>query len=140
MYCTKKAFLILNSMVDSLEYRGFIVNKGRESCILFKKFLSWIVRYFIFFYPLNPKSDQHLFSLHNNIAESFIKIMRIREMITKLRNFHYKKIKFLLISTREIVEKWVRGICTLMFRCKGFTDCSSKSQTSFSSKTHLEFI
>ena len=32
--------------------------------------------------PLNPKRDQHLFSPNNNTAESFIKIMRKKEMIT----------------------------------------------------------
>ena len=37
--------------------------------------------------PKNPNSDQHVISLDSNTAESFIKIMRIKEMITKLRNF-----------------------------------------------------
>ena len=35
--------------------------------------------------PLNPKSDQNLISPYSNIAESFTKIMRIKEMIAKLR-------------------------------------------------------
>ena len=42
MCCTIKKF----PMVVCLEYRGvggFIVNKGRESCIPFEKFLYWIV-------------------------------------------------------------------------------------------------
>ena len=32
--------------------------------------------------PLNPKRDQNLISPYSNTAESFIKIMRIKEMIT----------------------------------------------------------
>ena len=53
MYCTIKKF----PMVVCLEYKGeegvFIVNKGRESCIPFEKFLYWIVAkgtLFFFFY------------------------------------------------------------------------------------------
>ena len=41
------------------------------------------------FNPLNPGSDQYLISPYNNTAESFIKIMRIRQMITNLRSFDY---------------------------------------------------
>ena len=36
---------------------------------------------------LNPVSDQHLISPNNNTSESFVKIMRIKEMITNLRSF-----------------------------------------------------
>ena len=36
--------------------------------------------------PLNPKSDQHLTSPYSNTAESFTKLMRIKEMITNLRS------------------------------------------------------
>ena len=44
----------------------FIVNKGRESCIPFEKFLYWIVaKGTLFFLPLNPQSDQHLSSSPN---------------------------------------------------------------------------
>ena len=53
-----------------------------------------IYRYSVVFYvdicvfnPLNPGSDQYLISPYNNTAESFIKIMRIRQMITNLRSF-----------------------------------------------------
>ena len=35
----------------------------------------------LFFNYLNPESDQHLNSPYSNTAESFIKIMRIKEMI-----------------------------------------------------------
>ena len=38
--------------------------------------------------PLNPESDQHLISPYSNLAESFIKVMRIKEMITTQRSFH----------------------------------------------------
>ena len=34
---------------------------------------------------LDPKSDQHLISLFSNSAESFIKFIRIKEMITYLK-------------------------------------------------------
>ena len=33
--------------------------------------------------PVIPKSDQHLLSPHNIMPESHIKVMRIKEMITK---------------------------------------------------------
>ena len=39
------------------------------------------------FSSLNPGSDQHLVSPNNNTDESFIKIMRIRQMIINLRTF-----------------------------------------------------
>ena len=37
--------------------------------------------------PINTKSDQHLISPYSDTAESLIKIIRIKEMITNLRNF-----------------------------------------------------
>ena len=37
--------------------------------------------------PLNPESDQHLISPYSNISESFIKIMRTKEMIATWRVF-----------------------------------------------------
>ena len=40
--------------------------------------------------PLNPKSDQHVISPYSNTAESFIKIMKIEELITNLRSFDLK--------------------------------------------------
>ena len=39
--------------------------------------------------PLNPKSDQNIISPYCNPAESFIKIVRIKEMIANLRGFYY---------------------------------------------------
>ena len=36
--------------------------------------------------PLNPKSDQHLISPYDNIAESFIVILRKEEVIANLRS------------------------------------------------------
>ena len=35
----------------------------------------------------NPESDQRVISPHNNTAELFMKIMRIREMVTNLKRF-----------------------------------------------------
>ena len=34
--------------------------------------------------PLNPESDQYLISPYNNTAKSFIKIIRIKEIISRL--------------------------------------------------------
>ena len=36
---------------------------------------------------LNPKSDQHVISPYSNTAESFIKIMRIKEMIANPKSY-----------------------------------------------------
>ena len=36
---------------------------------------------------LNPKSHQHLISPYSNVAELFIKILRKKEVIAKLRSF-----------------------------------------------------
>ena len=41
------------------------------------------------FNPFNPKSNKHLISPYRNTAESFIKVMRIKEMITTLRSFYF---------------------------------------------------
>ena len=37
--------------------------------------------------PLNPESDQHLISPYNITTESYIKVMRIKEMIISDRSF-----------------------------------------------------
>ena len=37
--------------------------------------------------PLNPKSDQNLISPDNNTPESNIRVMRMKEIITKNRSF-----------------------------------------------------
>ena len=49
--------------------------------------------------PLNPKSDQYLISPNSNTAESFTKIMRIKEMIAKLRGWDLECV--LLVSTKK---------------------------------------
>ena len=41
------------------------------------------------FNPFNSKSNKHLISPNRNTAESFIKVMRIKEMITNLRSFYF---------------------------------------------------
>ena len=38
---------------------------------------------------LNPKNDQHLISPYINTVESFIMIVRIKEMIVNLRSFDF---------------------------------------------------
>ena len=40
--------------------------------------------------PLNPKSDQHLISPYNITPESHIKVMRIKEMITREEPYDWK--------------------------------------------------
>ena len=45
--------------------------------------------YFNLLNPLALKSDQHLISPFSNATESFIKIMRIKKMITNPRTFDY---------------------------------------------------
>ena len=42
------------------------------------------------FNPSNPKSDWHSIYPYSVTAESFIKIMRMKSMITSLRGFHYQ--------------------------------------------------
>ena len=37
--------------------------------------------------PLNPESDQHLISPYNITPESHIKVVRIKEMITREETF-----------------------------------------------------
>ena len=37
--------------------------------------------------PLNPESDQHLISPYINMAEPYIKVTRIKEMIATQRSF-----------------------------------------------------
>ena len=37
--------------------------------------------------PFNRKRDQHLISPYNNIAKSYIKVMRVQRMITSYTNF-----------------------------------------------------
>ena len=39
--------------------------------------------------PLNPKCDQHLISPYNFTAESFIKVARIKEIISNERFFDF---------------------------------------------------
>ena len=58
----------------------------QDGCNIEGCFWSWLLS----FCPcdtLNPVSDQHLISPNNNTSASFIKIMRIKEMITNLRSF-----------------------------------------------------
>ena len=49
-----------------------------------------IYHQFLVFHVLNhsnPKNDQHLISPYSKTAESFTKIMRMKEMLTNLRSF-----------------------------------------------------
>ena len=52
--------------------------------------------------PLNPESDQHLISPYSNISESFIKIMRTKEMIANWRVFD--------CSTNSLCQYWRKCI------------------------------
>ena len=60
---------------------------------------------------LNPKSDQHPNSPYSNTAESFIIIMRIKEMIANLRWFDCKT-NFPCLDQRRREEKSVRNMDT----------------------------
>ena len=60
---------------------------------------------------LNPKSDQHPNSPYSNTAESFIIIMRIKEMIANLRWFDCKT-NSPCLDQRRRVEKSVRNMDT----------------------------
>lgn len=55
--------------------------------------------------PLNPQSNQHLISSHSNKTESFIKIIRIKEMIAIPRGFDFKQFSLSVAKEtyREIV-------------------------------------
>lgn len=44
---------------------------------------------YILLKPLNPRCDQHVISPYMNTSQSFIKMERIKEMITNLRSFDY---------------------------------------------------
>ena len=66
---------------------------------------------FPFSNPLHPCSDQHKISLYRSIAESVIKVMRIKEMIANLGSFD------LLMNSpcqcqRKSIEKSVENIDT----------------------------
>ena len=39
--------------------------------------------------PLNPRCDQYVISPYMNTSQSFIKMERLKEMITNLRSFDY---------------------------------------------------
>ena len=60
---------------------------------------------------LNPKSDQHPNFPYSNTAESFIIIMRIKEMIANLRCFDCKT-NFPRLDQRRRVEKSVQNMDT----------------------------
>lgn len=38
--------------------------------------------------PLNPKSDQYLIPPYSNTADPFIKNVRMKEMVAKLKSLH----------------------------------------------------
>ena len=67
--------------------------------------------------PLNPESDQYLTSPYSNTAESFMKIMRIKETITTKEALIVKQI--LLVSTRRNLKSRVWRMWILMLGCKG---------------------
>ena len=67
--------------------------------------------------PLNPESDQYLTSPYRNTAESFMKIMRIKETIATKEALIVKQI--LLFSTRRNVKSRVWRIWIVMLGCRG---------------------
>ena len=73
----------LKSMLLNDSFRFLMGSQGFQD----KGIYRYSVVFYMCFNPLNPGSDQYLISPHKNTAESFIKIMRIRQMITNLRSF-----------------------------------------------------
>ena len=67
--------------------------------------------------PLIPESDQYLISPYSNTAESFIKIMRIKETITTKEALIVKQI--LLVSTRRNLKSRVWRMWIVMLGCQG---------------------
>ena len=65
---------------------------------------SKILRFYSKVTLKTPKSDQHLISPYSYTAESFIKIMRIKEMIANLRSFDCKP-EFSLSVPKEMYRK-----------------------------------
>ena len=60
------------------------------SCFSFKVIEILKLKYFFEMFtlnPLNPKSDKHLISPYNISPESHIKVMRIKEMVTREETF-----------------------------------------------------
>ena len=73
--------------------------------------------------PLNPKRDQNLISPYSNTAESFIKIMRIKEMITHRYEALITK-RILLMGTigYTYIYRAVWRTYILMLGCKDLTE------------------
>ena len=73
--------------------------------------------------PLNPKRDQNLISPYNNTAESFIKIMRIKEMITHRYEALITKLILLMGTIGYIyIYRAVWRTYILMLGCKDLTE------------------
>ena len=68
----------------------------------------------------NPESDQRVISPHNNTAELFMKIMRIREMVTNLKRFS--------LSVPKEMHRRVWRIWILVLGCKGLSVNRSDSR------------
>ena len=62
-------------------------------------------------FPLNLKSDQYLISPYSNTTESFIEVMRIKEMITNLRSFN-SQTNSLGLYHRKCIENSMENIDT----------------------------
>ena len=64
-----------------------------------------------FLTPLNLKNDQYLISPYSNTTESFIEVMRIKDMITKLRSFN-SQTNSLGLYHRKCIENSMENIDT----------------------------
>ena len=73
--------------------------------------------------PLNPKSDQLIISPYSNTAQSFMKIMKIKESWSPMLKALIVK-RILLASAIGNVWRRVSRIWILILRCKGLSKAS----------------
>ena len=74
----------------------------------------------MFVRPLIQEIDSHLISPYSTPAESHIKVMRIKEMITILKMLLIV-MQILLVSSIENVQNSMKNILTEMLGCKVFS-------------------
>ena len=69
--------------------------------------------------PLNSENDQYLISLYSDTVESFITIMRIKEMITNLGIFDFYTNSPFQYQIK-CIEKSIENMDTFMLGCTGW--------------------
>ena len=86
----KEIFFSLNLVLEDLI--GVAVFNMLDSCLRDLCFRPGLRSFRV--KPLNPETDQHLISPYSNMAESFIKIMRIKETIATKEAWLLNKFSF----------------------------------------------